>query len=66
MRDETKSIIIIGSSMIIMTILTGILITATGKALVLEVDGISGKREESDGTYQENHVDGGRFKFYAE
>ena len=64
--NERKDIIILVASLLILTTLTGILITASGKALVLEVDGLSGKKEDSEGNYEEQHVDGGRFKFYAE
>ncbi len=64
--NERKDIIILVASLLILTTLTGILITASGKALVLEVDGLSGKKEDSEGNYAEQHVDGGRFKFYAE
>ena len=66
MKDENKNLIFLVASLLVMTALTGILITASGKALVLEVDGLSGKKEDSDGNYEEQHVDGGRFKFYAE
>lgn len=66
MDDQKRNVLIFGGVMLVMTVLTGVLIAATGKALVLEIDGISGKKEDSAGNYQENHVDGGRFKFYAE
>lgn len=66
MKDESKSIVVLVASLLIITALTGVLITASGKALVLEVDGLSGKKEDSEGNYAEQHVDGGRFKFYAE
>lgn len=66
MKDESKSMIVLVASLLIITALTGVLITASGKALVLEVDGLSGKKEDSEGNYEEQHVDGGRFKFYAE
>lgn len=66
MKEDNKGIILIVATLLIMTAFTGVLITATGKALVLEVDGLSGKKEDSEGNYSEQHVDGGRFKFYAE
>ena len=66
MKDENKNMIVLVASLLIITALTGVLITASGKALVLEVDGLSGKKEDSEGNYEEQHVDGGRFKFYAE
>ncbi len=40
--------------------------TATGKIIVLEFDGLSGRTEDSDGNFEERHLDGGRLKFYAE
>ncbi len=58
--------IVIVSSLFLITVLTGVLITATGKAIVLEFDGLSGRTEESDGSFEERHLDGGRLKFYAE
>lgn len=66
MNDDNKNVIILVASLLLLTALTGVLITASGKALVLEIDGLSGKREDSDGNYEERNVDGGRFKFYAE
>lgn len=66
MKDDNKNVILLVASLLLLTTLTGILITASGKALVLEVDGLSGKREDSEGNYEERNVDGGRFKFYAE
>ncbi len=66
MKEENKNLILIVSSLLLMTLLTGVLITASGKALVLEVDGVSGRKEDSEGNMEEQHVDGGRFKFYAE
>ena len=66
MKDENKSTLIIVASLLLITTLTGILITASGKALVLEVDGLTGKKEDSEGNYEERNVNGGRFKFYAE
>lgn len=58
--------IIAVSSLFLITILTGVLITATGKILVLEFDGLSGRTEDSEGNFEERHLDGGRLKFYAE
>lgn len=66
MSDDNKNALILVASLLLITTLTGILITASGKALVLEIDGLSGKREDSEGNYEERNVDGGRFKFYAE
>ncbi len=66
MKEDNKNVILLVASLLLLTTLTGILITASGKALVLEVDGLSGKREDSEGNYEERNVDGGRFKFYAE
>ena len=54
------------TSLTLITILTGILITATGKILVLEFDWISGHEEDSEGNFTDKHIDGGRLKFYAE
>lgn len=64
--DDKKNTLIIISSLLVMTGLAAIIITATGKILVLEVDGVSGTRGDSEGNYEEQHIDGGRFKFYAE
>lgn len=64
--DEKKEAIVIVTSLVLMTVLTGVLITATGKILVLEVDGLTGRKGDSEGNYEERVVDGGRFKFYAE
>lgn len=50
--------IIAFSSLVLITILTGVLISATGKALVLEFDGLSLRTEDSE--------NGERLKFYAE
>lgn len=66
MSDDNKNALILVASLLLITTLTGILITASGKALVLEIDGLSGKKEDSEGNYEERNVDGGRFKFYAE
>lgn len=66
MSDDNKNALILVASLLLITTLTGVLITASGKALVLEIDGLSGKQEDSEGNYEERNVDGGRFKFYAE
>jgi hypothetical protein len=66
MNEDNKNTLILAASLLLITVLTGILITASGKALVLEIDGLSGRKEDSDGSYEERNVDGGRFKFYAE
>lgn len=66
MKEDKKNMIIVVASLVLMTALTGILITATGKILVLEFDGLTGKRYDEEGNYEEGHVDGGRFRFYAE
>ena len=64
--DRHGNGIIITSSLLLITILTGILITATGKAIIIEFDGINAVRRDEEGNYEEDHVDGGRVKFYAE
>ena len=64
--DKYGNGIIAMSSIFLITILTGVLITATGKILVLEFDGLSGRSQDSDGNFEERHFDGGRLKFYAE
>ena len=64
-REHSNEVVMI-SSLLLLTVLTGVLITATGKAIVMEVDGLSASRHDSDGSYEEKHADGGRFKFYAE
>ncbi len=69
MKDFVKENVIgvtIISSLFLVTILTGILITATGKVFILEFDGMSGSMQDSDGNYKENHIDGGKLRFYAE
>ncbi len=64
--EENGTNITIISSLLLITILTGILITATGKIFVLEFDGLAGSMSDSEGNYKENHIDGGKLKFYAE
>ena len=54
------------SSLVLVSVVTIVLISATGKILVLEVDGLSGHEEDSDGNFKEHHMSGGKFKFYAE
>lgn len=66
MSENTKNVVIMVGSMLLITVLTGVLIAATGKALVLEIDGLSRKKGDSYGNYEEQDVDGGRFRFYAE
>ena len=66
MKEDSRNALILVASLLLITTLTGVLITASGKALVLEIDGLSGKKEDSEGNYEERNVDGGRFKFYAE
>lgn len=66
MRDETKAILVLTASVLLTAAIAGIIITATGKILVLEVDGLTGKRGDSYGNYEEQHIDGGKFRFYAE
>lgn len=73
MKEKYKDIlkthgngIIVVSSLFLITVLTGILITATGKIIVLEFDELSGRTEDSEGNFEERHLDGGRLKFYAE
>lgn len=45
------------TSLFLITVLTGVLISATGKALVLEFNGLSIRTEDSDGE---------RLRFYAD
>ncbi len=61
-----KDELILVSSLILLTVMTGILVTASGKALVMEFDGVNSSIQDSDGNYQEKHMDGGKLKFYAE
>ena len=63
--EENGKGIIIVSSLLLITILTGILITASGKVFVLEFDDISRFSTDVEGNHKENHIDGGRFRFYA-
>lgn len=73
MRDKTRRIILdhgdeifIVSTLILVTVLTTILITATGKVIVFELDGLSDQKTDQEGNTEERHIDGGRLKFYAE
>ena len=64
-KEHTNEIVLI-TSLITIAIITGILVTASGKALVMEFDGINSSVQDGDGNYEEKHFDGGRLKFYAE
>ena len=64
-KEHSNDIVII-SSFLLVAVVTGIFVTATGKAIVMEVDGFNSTRQDSDGSFEERHADGGRFKFYAE
>lgn len=54
------------ASLMFITVLTVVLVTASGKAIVVELDGLNSTSQDGDGNYEERHVDGGRLKFYAE
>lgn len=54
------------SSIFLITILTGVLITATGKILVLEYDGLTGGTDGTNRNFEERRFDGGRIKVYVE
>ena len=58
--------LVLVSTMLLITIMTGIMITATGKTIVVELDGLNSTNQDSEGNYEERHVDGGKFKLYAE
>lgn len=64
--DEHISDITIVSSLLLITVLTGIIVTAAEKCLVFEFDGLTGTSRDEEGNFEERHIDGGRFKFYAE
>ena len=64
-REHEDSLVIVGT-MFAITVMTGILITATGKTIVVEVDGLNSTRADTDGNIEERHVDGGKFRLYAE
>ena len=64
-RDHEDGVILL-STVIIIAALAGIVVTASGKALVMEVDGLSSSKQDSEGNIEEKHAEGGRFKFYAE
>ena len=66
MKEEAINSLILVGSLVAVVVVAGLIFTASGKSLVLEVDGLSGRREDGYGNFQEQHVDGGRFKFYAE
>lgn len=69
MKEFTKEHagdIVVVASFLLITVVTSILITATGKALVMEVDGLNATSQDGEGNYEERHFDGGRLKFYAE
>lgn len=63
---EHKNEIILVSSLLLITVLTGVLVTATGKVLVMEFDGLNATSQDEEGNFEEKHMDGGKFKFYAE
>lgn len=54
------------ASLMFITVLTVVLVTASGKAIVVELDGLNSSSQDNEGNYEERHVDGGRLKFYAE
>lgn len=54
------------ASLMFITVLTVVLVTASGKAIVVELDGLNSTNQDSEGNYEERHVDGGKLKFYAE
>lgn len=58
--------LVLVSTMLLITIMTGIMITATGKTIVVELDGLNSTNQDSEGNIEERHVDGGKFKLYAE
>lgn len=64
-KEHSNEIVLI-TSLIAIAVITGILVTASGKALVMEFDGINSSVQDGDGNYEEKHFDGGRLKFYAE
>lgn len=64
-KDHEDGLVLV-STMLMITLMTGILITATGKTIVVELDGLNSTSQDGDGNYEERHVDGGRFKLYAE
>ena len=58
--------LIICSSLFLVTVLTGIFVTASGKMIVMEFDGLNSTVQDSDGNYEEKHIDGGKLKLYAQ
>ncbi len=63
---EHKDEIIVFASLLVVAVIAGILVTASGKAIVVELDGLNSTSQDGDGNYEERHVDGGKLKFYAE
>ncbi len=66
MKNDEKNGLVAVASLLLITILTGVLISATGKMIVLEFDGVSGRSEDCEGNFEERHLDSGRLKFFAE
>ncbi len=64
-RNHEDGLVMVGT-MLMITVMTGILITASGKTIVVELDGLNSSSADGDGNIEEHHVDGGRFKLYAE
>lgn len=64
-QENSKGLIIV-SSLLLLTVLTSIIITASGKVFVLEFDDISGFSTDGEGNFRENHIDGGKLRFYAD
>ena len=65
MKEHKDELVIFGS-LLVVAVIAGILVTASGKAIVVELDGLNSTSQDGFGNYEERHVDGGRFKFYAE
>lgn len=63
---EHKEELIVFASLLVVAVIAGILVTASGKAIVVELDGLNSTSQDGDGNYEERHVDGGKLKFYAE
>lgn len=64
-HEHEDGVVLVGT-MLMITIMTGILITASGKTIVVELDGLNSSSQDGEGNYEERHVDGGKFKLYAE
>lgn len=64
--NEHSGEITIVASLLVVTVLTVVLVTASGKAIVVELDGLNSTSQDNEGNYEEHHVDGGKLKFYAE